>query len=199
MIREHSPEEGRDLAALYALGVLHGDEVHEFEQHLASGCTICVAEVAALAPVVAELGHAAPPQTPSAEVRTRVLARISAESLSANHPVIEKDGVRFVRSAALTWREANAPSVEIKPLSKNKQRGYLTYLVRMAPGAVLRPHRHADVEESYVIEGDLLVSGVHMQAGDYCRAEPGSVHAEVTTKSGCVFIAVCSEGDELLA
>jgi quercetin dioxygenase-like cupin family protein len=199
MIGEHSPEEGHDLAALYVLGVLDGDEAREFEQHLASGCATCVAEIEAFAPVVAELGYSAPPQTPSAEVRTRVLARIAAEGLSANHPVIEKDGVRFVRSAALTWREANAPAVEVKPLSRDRHRGYLTYLVRMAPGAALRPHRHADVEESYVIEGDLLVSGVCMQAGDYCRAEPGSVHAEVTTQHGCVFIAVCSERDELLA
>jgi hypothetical protein len=49
------------------------------------------------------------------------------------------------------------------------------------------------------LEGDLLVDGVQMQTGDYCRAERGSVHVGVTSKSGCVFIAVCSERDELLA
>jgi quercetin dioxygenase-like cupin family protein len=67
----------------------------------------------------------------------------------------------------------------------------------MAPGATLVAHRHADVEESYVIEGDLLVAGELMHAGDYCRAEPGSVHAGVSTIHGCVFIAVQSQRDEL--
>src|SRR5262249_3379987 len=75
--------------------------------------------------------------------------------------------------------------------------GYVTKLVRMAPGAVLHPHRHAEAEESYVLEGDLWVSGVLMLAGDYCRAEAGSVHSEVHTSGGCAFIAVCWERDEL--
>jgi quercetin dioxygenase-like cupin family protein len=199
MIREHPIEEGRDLAALYALGVLRGDAAREFEQHLAGDCSRCAVEVEAFAPVVAELGHMALPQTPRPELRARVLERVAAEGLSADHPVIDKEGVRFVRSAGFDWQEGNAPAVEIKTLSVDRQRNFITYLVRMAPGANLRPHRHADVEESYLLEGDLLVNGVQMQTGDYCRAEPGSVHVGVTTTSGSVFIVVCSERDELLA
>ncbi|MBI3302018.1 MAG: cupin domain-containing protein, partial [Deltaproteobacteria bacterium] len=115
------------------------------------------------------------------------------------HPVIDKNGSRFARATQMTWQEGNAPAGEIKALFVDQQRGYNTFLVRMAPGAMLRPHRHADVEESYLLEGDLLVSGVEMKAGDYCRAEPGSLHAGVTTRGGCVFITVCSQRDELLA
>lgn len=198
-MRDHSVEEARDRAALYALGALRGDEAREFEQHLAEGCAVCGAEVAAFTPIVAELAHAAPPQTPRAEVRARVLERVALEGLSGTHPVIDTGGVRFVRSTELRWREGNAPGVEIKVLSRDSQRGYHTLLVRMAPGATLRPHRHADVEESYVLEGDLLVCGVQMQSGDYCRAEPGSVHAGVTTRGGCIFVATASQHDEWLA
>jgi len=49
-----------------------------------------------------------------------------------------------------------------------------------------------------VLEEDLTVSGVLMKAGDYCRAEPGSVHTGLSTSGGCLFIAVCSERDERL-
>ena len=68
----------------------------------------------------------------------------------------------------------------------------------MAPGASLRPHRHVDVEESYLLEGGLPVDGVQMQTGDYCRAEPDTVQRGVTSQRSCAFITVCSLRDELL-
>ena len=62
----------------------------------------------------------------------------------------------------------------------------------MAPGAIFASHRHTDAEESYILEGEIFVSGVHMSTGDYCRAEAGSLHSGATTKTGYVFIAVAS-------
>jgi anti-sigma factor ChrR (cupin superfamily) len=132
-------------------------------------------------------------------VRARLLERIVAEGLSQDHPIIDKEHLHFVGSRWLDWQPGNAPGVEVKILSLDKERGYYTTLVRMAPGASLAPHRHAGVEESYVMEGELIVSGVPMRSGDYCRADAGSLHASVTTKTGCVFIAVASMRDEWFA
>ena len=193
-----SLDDARAHAALYALGALPPAEARAFEAHL-DDCDTCAAELAAFAGVAGDLGHAATPQTPDPGVRLRVLERIAAEATGADTAAIDGDGVHFVRSARLGWQDAAAPNVETKTLFVDPARGYITKLVRMAPGAVLLPHRHADVEESYVIEGDLLVSGVLMHAGDYCRADPGSVHAGVTTRGGCTFIAVCSQRDAVLA
>lgn len=192
-------EEVRDLAALYALGALRGDELREFEQHLTDGCDVCTAEVAAFAPVVADLAYAAPLQSPRPELRDRVLGRIAAEGMTASHPKIEKEHLVFVGSQWLNWQPGNAPGVDIKLLSVDKERGYFTTLVRMAPGASLPPHRHADIEESYIMEGEVLVSGVLMRTGDYCRADAGSLHTGVTSKTGCTFIAVASIRDEWFA
>jgi anti-sigma factor ChrR (cupin superfamily) len=119
--------------------------------------------------------------------------------MTQDRPVIDKELLRFVGSSWLSWQPGNAPGVEVKVLSMDQERGYYTTLVRMAPGASLAPHRHADVEESYILEGELLVSGVLMRPGDYCHAAPGSMHTKVTTKTGCVFIAVASMHDEWLA
>ena len=199
MMSGHSPEEGRDLAALYTLGAMGGDELREFELHLAEGCEVCADEVAAFAPVVAELGYDTAPQAPSIELRTRMLDRITAEGLTSDHPVVVKDRFHFVGSQWLAWQPGNAPGVEVKMLSLDKERGYYTTLVRMEPGATLAPHRHADIEESYVMEGELLVSGMLMRPGDYCRADAGSMHTGVTTTTGCVFIAVASLRDEWFA
>jgi anti-sigma factor ChrR (cupin superfamily) len=195
----HTLEEVRERAALYALGALRDEEAREFEAHLATPCAVCTEEARAFSAVAADLGHAAQPAAPRPSVRARVLARVAEESALARRPAYEKDGVNFVRPGHLPWNAGNAPGIEIKTLAVDHERGYVTQLVRMQPGAALRPHRHAAVEESYLVEGDLLVNGVLMRAGDYCRAEPHSVHAGVSTQGGCVFIAVYSERDELLA
>lgn len=69
----------------------------------------------------------------------------------------------------------------------------------MAPGATLASHRHTDIEESFILEGELFISGMRMRPGDYCRAEAGSLHTGVTTKTGCVFLAVASLQNEWFA
>lgn len=196
---EHTLDDMRERAALYALGALSGGEAREFEAHLSGGCSLCAQEVKGFTAVTTELASVAEPQTPRHSLRTRVLERIATDAAATEGAVIDQAGVRFVRSNQLVWKEGNAPAVEVKVLSVDKQRGYITKLVRMEPGASLRPHRHIDIEESYLLEGDLLVSGVVMHAGDYCRAEAGSAHEGVATRGGCVFIAVSSMHDEVLA
>ncbi len=196
MSRKTSTGEHQDDAALYALGTLQGEEARLFERAMASDPTLTT-DVEEFSAVVAELGYAAAPQQPPADLRSRVLSRVTAESTAA--PVVEKDGLLFVRSAQLDWEPANVPDVQIKTLLTDPQSGYRMILVRMAPGAVLHSHRHADIEDSYVLEGDLRVSGVLMQTGDYCRAETGSTHTGISTRNGCVFLARASQQNEYFA
>jgi len=199
MNRNHSLAESREQAALYTVGALPDDERREFEQHLlVDGCDVCTAEVAGFVQVVENLAYAAQLQTPPQELRARVLSHVAVQGTSSAHPVIEKDQLQFVGAQWMNWKPGNAPGVAMKMLSVDKARGLYTTLVRMTPGSSLMPHRHAGIEESYVIEGELLVSGVLMRPGDYCRAEVGSMHTGVTTKTGCVFIAVASLNDEWL-
>ncbi len=198
MVRGHTMEEAQEMAAVYALGALPGEEARAFEQHLAAGCAACAEEVAACGAVVEELAYAVPRRTPRPEVRTRVLERIAAEGLTANHPKVEKEHFLFVSSQWLDWQPGHAPGIEIKLLSFDQERGYYTTLVRMEPGATFPPHRHADVEESYITAGEIWVSDMLMRTGDYCRADAGSLHTGLTTTTGCTFIAVASIRDEWL-
>lgn len=195
---QHSLEEAQEWGALYALGALSQDEAQIFAQHLPT-CSLCVKEAAAFAAVTQEIGHAALPRTPRPEVRVRTLERVTSQGISKSHPVIDQDLFRFVGSAWLEWQPGNAPGIEIKILSIDTTRNYFTTLVRMAPGATLASHRHADIEESFILEGELFISGMRMGPGDYCRAEAGSMHTGVTTKTGCVFLAVASLQNEWFA
>ena len=194
-MRAHTPEDARDLAVLYALGALRGDEARDFEAHLESGCEICGAEVDSFSAVTADLPLAAA-TSPGPKLRTRVLDRISDERLADGKMELDGGGLQFVRTARMVWERVG--NLEIKLLFRDAERAYSAKLVRMAEGMNYPSHRHADVEELYLLEGDLLVSGVLMRPGDYCRAEPGTIHTDISTRGGCLFISMSSERDELL-
>ena len=194
----HSVDETRDRAALYVVGALRGEEAREFEAHLKQGCEVCAAEVKAFSLVTDELAAVVPPQAPSAKLRERVLDKIASEAGAGHSATIDKNGIRFMLSNLMPWEETGTKGIETKVLFRNAANGMVTVLVRMAPGTSSRHHRHVAVEESYVLEGDVTISGVEMKPGDYCRAEPGSVHTGISTRGGCQFITIASERNKLL-
>lgn len=195
MISHESLDEVQAAAAAYALGALDAEAAAAFEAHLAEGCARCAAEVDAFQRVAVELAQAGPAVAPPAAVRARVLRRAGADPSVAR---ITRPGLLFIRTAAAEWERPGVTGIDIKLLAFDEIHGRSTQLVRLAPGSVYPPHRHAGAEELFLLEGDLLVSGVEMHAGDYCRAEPDSVHDDISTRDGCVFISTASVHDELI-
>lgn len=198
MNHRHDDETVREQAALYALGALEAEEVRVFERHL-EGCAVCAAEVEGFADVVQDLGHAVGPIPADAELKSKVFDRIAAEDTFRDTATVDANGLRFVRANDLGWTAADLPGISLKPLAVDAEAGRVTQMVRMDRGASYPPHRHGGVEEIYLLEGDLLVSGVLMHAGDYCRAEPQTVHSGIRSPSGCVFIASASRANERLS
>jgi anti-sigma factor ChrR (cupin superfamily) len=98
----------------------------------------------------------------------------------------------------MSWEEV-VPGIRRKLLFVDEERHYNTALVRVEAGTRYPSHRHADVEELMVLEGDLNVHGVSMRAGDYCRAEPHTVHQETFSESGCLLLLLTSERDQVYA
>ena len=83
---------------------------------------------------------------------------------------------RYVDMAELPWRKTPFPGIEIKMLMEDRDTGLMTSLTRMAPGAVLPPHEHVGVEQTYVIEGRLVDSEGEVKAGGYVWRPAGSRH-----------------------
>jgi hypothetical protein len=52
----------------------------------------------------------------------------------------------------------------------------------MDAGAHYPSHSHAEIEELFMLSGDLHVEGQLMRSGDYCRGDSGSVHGETFTE-----------------
>ena len=199
----HQPgEASRDLAALYAAGAMTASDAAEFDVHIQEGCTACATELRTFDPVSAQLAFAAPLAEPPAGLRNRLMEKVSKESsFGASRPGIlfSQAGLLISRAAEMDWQSGAVAGVLSKPLFVDEKRGYATAVVRMAPGTRYPSHRHKDVEELYLIEGDLNVGGIPMRPGDYCRAEPESIHGVVSTEAGALFVVMSSTNDELLA
>ena len=184
-----------ELASLYSLGALDGAELASFEKHLSEGCGSCEAEVASFRETAGELAEVCV-TPPPADLRRKVLKAVKRSS-QAPGVVLNFAGLLLSRSDEIPW-EDYAPGIFHRPLFRDEKRQYTTTLIRMNPGASYPPHRHNDVEELFVLSGDLRVAGVTLHTGDYCRAEPGSKHPDTHTVGGCTFLLMSSERDELL-
>jgi hypothetical protein len=185
-----------ELASLYALDALDTRETAQFEEHLRIGCEACAAQVAALRQASIAIGSSVPIEPP-AGLRDRLLARVAR---TPRRPGIAYDesGLLIARSDEISWKTL-APGISFKPLFRDKTRNSDTMLVRMDAGAHLPKHRHAQIEELFLLSGDLHVEDQVMYAGDYCRAALDSVHDQSFTETGCLFLLMTSPDNEILA
>ena len=71
-------------------------------------------------------------------------------------------------------------------------------LVRLSPGTEYPPHRHAGVEELYLLQGELMIGDRKLYAGDCNRAEAGTVDERVWSETGCTCVLLTSFHDALL-
>lgn len=172
------------LAALYASGALPPEEAAEVEARIEAGDTALAEAVRSFETTVEALVENSPAIEPDPRIKASLLARIGeapkpSTSFSSSHaegavwqPVV-MDGV--------TW-----PGVTARMLHLDPRRGRLTALLRVEPGGSIPEHVHDQDEECYVLEGDLSFDDKTYVAGDYFLAPAGTLHAEQTTKNGCV-------------
>jgi len=196
--KQHDPSE---WTTLYMLGELSPDDKGSFEQHLNGGCEECRTALRELGDVMADLAAGvsiAPPLT----LRERLLQLVAENPTASGHArdgvLLRKAGLLIMRSDELPWEAAPIPGVLSKSLFVDEKRKYATSLVRVEPKAVYPSHRHNDIEEVFLLEGDFFVDGVSMAPGDFCRSEPGSVHGPSTTESGALLLVFASQHDEIL-
>jgi anti-sigma factor ChrR (cupin superfamily) len=211
MIHTTTDEEMTGQAALYALGALDDIEARDFEEHVAA-CDACAAELREFRVVAADLALAATPATPPAYVRSRLLKLVSedegrgarddsqARPASTDGAAQANEGAGFivVRANEGEWRETKDRGVSYKLLFVDRERSTVTTLVRMEPGARIPAHRHLGLEQCLVLEGDLRSGSVGMSAGDFNCSLPGSVHDELTTEGGALFLIVSPERYEVV-
>lgn len=177
-----------EQAALYALGALEPEHAAGFEAHLAEGCAVCHREVQGFAAVTTRLADGGPAIVPRPELRDRLLATLAVERRA-----------RIVRAGEGAWEVGDAPGWRFKRLAEDPVARRLTALLRMDAGARYPAHRHADTEELFVIDGDLVVDGHVLTSGDYCAALADSEHRSSHSERGCTFFVRSSQRDRRIA
>jgi quercetin dioxygenase-like cupin family protein len=187
-----------EMAALYALGALDGDDLWRFNAHLLDGCDACALDVASFADAAAHLARTVPPAQPSPILRDRLLERVRGDA-AERASLADLADLAVRESAAPGWRPHGLPGIAFKPLHLDEAKREMVLLVRAEPGARYPSHRHAALEEMYMLAGELRFEETVYRAGDYIRSEGGSIHAPSETPSGCMFLLRGSLDNEKLS
>jgi len=94
-----------------------------------------------------------------------------------------------VRCDDLPWKPSTiAPGVFVKDVAVTD--GLEMQIVRLEPGAQLPLHTHECPEFIYVLEGELILEGGRLSQGWASVASVESVHSDVHSEKGCVFVLV---------
>jgi DNA-directed RNA polymerase specialized sigma24 family protein len=91
-----------------------------------------------------------------------------------------------------------APGIACKLLATDVERDRVSMLVRLAPGTDYPAHTHGGVEELHLLDGELWIDARKLSAGDYNRAEQGSVDRRVWSETGCTCVLVTSTRDVIM-
>jgi anti-sigma factor ChrR (cupin superfamily) len=185
-----SDQHDRESVFLYALQALPSSEARAVETHI-STCADCQQELETLRPVIsAFVSWPTDVLRPSASLWDRLARRIAAETGQA--PLASAPP----RRAEQQWEEA-APGIYCKVLALDPEKHRVSMLVRLAPGVAYPPHRHAGVEELYLLHGELWIEDKKLYPGDYNRAEPETADQRVWSETGCTCVLITSTRDLL--
>lgn len=73
-------EEWLERAELYAVGALDGEELREFEAHLAGGCALCKERLSESRDALVHMATSLEPVTPPPRVKAELMSRIGGET-----------------------------------------------------------------------------------------------------------------------
>ncbi len=158
------------------------------------------------------LPHTLDLQPAPAEVKARIFAAIKNEETATRGHAPEMiptsthapahaspaGSLYIQRRHEGAWLNPGIPGVAFKNLFIDHNTGYTTRLVRMEPNSWFPMHRHAGYEECLMLEGEVSCGEILLFAGDYQRMTGDTVHEPLHTKTGCTFLVMASEHNELI-
>ncbi|AFY94982.1 hypothetical protein Cha6605_4023 [Chamaesiphon minutus PCC 6605] len=187
-----------ELAPLYALDLLDLEERLWIEAQILA-CPDLAEELASYQAAVAVIPYSAPVVPIAADLKSRLFDRLDAPAesqlgLDAVPAQPEISSVESsapatiaIRSGELEWQPYRAAGVEVAVLFIDPLNRMCSAIVKAADGVIYPLHQHQEIEEIYMLEGELEIAGQVYLAGDYIRSSANSIHPPATTK-GCKFL-----------
>jgi quercetin dioxygenase-like cupin family protein len=177
-----------ESAALLAAGALPPHEAAEAE---------ALPGAWAFSAVAAMLADAFPSVDPPPAVKDKILSQVAqrTESRSSDRAAAATLPEIFFQFAGdAEFVRTAYPQLFIRLLHVDHLRGQFSAFIRLEPGGRFPEHSHDGPEECLVLEGELLVGGVRMKAGDFQRVESGSKHVEQHSPSGALLFLTAPLG-----
>jgi RNA polymerase sigma factor (sigma-70 family) len=181
----------REFVYEYILNVVPPSEAPIVEAHIFA-CPECQQEMKSLRPLIESFVFwPTDVLRPRPSLRTRLAWRIAKETGGA--PMFPQ---------ALPWPEPEwedvARGISCKLLATDTENHHVSMLVRLAPGIDYPPHRHGGLEELHLLQGELWINDRKLYAGNYNRAEAGTVDERVWSETGCTCVLMTSTEDVIL-
>ena len=104
-------------------------------------------------------------------------------------------GSTYVKPAQMDWKPTRFEKISIKVLYEDAEKGEMTCLLKLEPGAYVPFHKHPEVEQSFVLEGSVEDHDGVATAGDYIWRKPGSQH----DKAPCAHCSCALENGTVIA
>jgi anti-sigma factor ChrR (cupin superfamily) len=98
-------------------------------------------------------------------------------------------GSTYVKPSDMNWKPTRFDKVSIKVLYEDRERGEMTCLLKLEPGAHIPFHKHPEIEQSLVLEGSVEDHDGVAVAGDYVWRKSGSLH-DNRSPGGAILFAV---------
>ncbi len=190
-----------DLAPLYVLDLLSQPERDWVAQQIIEDPALAE-ELAQYEMAATALPYSLPPLAIADNLKERLFTQLELPppetqtevSVRASVPQ-NSEAFWTVRAQEVEWQSHPVPGVEISIFYTDQVARRISGLFRAEPGMQYPPHRHAEVEEIYMLSGDLIIGEQVYGAGDYIRSHPGSIHSPYT-KTGCMFFFHTSMDDD---
>ena len=129
--------------------------------------------------------------------RVKAALRLAPEQDARSGQAADVPGFAFHWANDDRWLPHPVPGIKMKILALNRQRGYATLLLDVAPGTRFPAHHHGGAEECYVVSGSLFTCGRKLGAGDFVHADENTDHGELWTEEGCLVILVVPPEEHL--
>jgi anti-sigma factor ChrR (cupin superfamily) len=98
-------------------------------------------------------------------------------------------GSSYIKPAQMDWKPTRFDKISIKVLYEDREKGEMTCLLKLEPGAYVPFHKHPEIEQTFVLEGSVEDHDGVATAGDYIWRKPGSLH-DNRSPGGAVVLAV---------
>jgi len=107
-------------------------------------------------------------------------------------------GSHLVRVQDMPWEPTDFPGIRMKVLYSDPPTGRSTIMFKLEPGAVVPPHEHTALEQTYVLEGSLEDHEGAARTGEFVWRPGGSVHTAVAPR-GAVILCFFSKPNRFFA